>query len=173
MSRSLVPEVVLSHMLAVAANTPAGDFAEIGVYQGGSAFELAKVAREKHANLHLFDTFSGMPFADDDDKHRPGEFADTSIDAVKALIPDAWLYPGIFPHTIPDKLRHFSFVHCDVDQFQSTRDVIKVMWPRLVPGGVMWFDDCELPPALRAIEQAFQPAELLNGPCGRLFAVKP
>src|SRR6185503_13560291 len=40
-----------------------GDFAEAGVYKGGTACLLAQVMAERSAakRLHLFDTFAGMP----------------------------------------------------------------------------------------------------------------
>lgn len=173
MSPSVIPGVVLEAMIQAARRAPAGDIVEVGVYRGGSAFELASVAFDKGVKLHLFDTFCGMPFADPEDKHQPGEFSDTSLVAVQRLIPDAICYPGIFPATLPDALNPIAFVHCDVDQHRSTRDVILSLWWRLVPGGIMWFDDCELAPALNAIAEHVRPEYLREGPKGRLYGVKP
>lgn len=174
MSRSLVPAEVLTAMLETCRRAPIADIVEVGVYQGGSAFELAKIAADKHVTLHLFDTFAGMPFADAEDKHQPGEFADTSLDAVKRLIPDAWCYPGVFPDTLPVKFKPLSFVHADVDQYRSTTDVIAHLWPLLVPGGVIWFDDCELQSARQAIAdfEKFSRVLLRQAPQGRLYGVK-
>ena len=44
--------------------------AEVGVYKGGSAWFIAKVADERGVDLHLFDTFTGIPFHDPKDSNR-------------------------------------------------------------------------------------------------------
>src|SRR5438046_1821983 len=57
-----------------------GEAAELGVYMGGTARLLAAAMPSRR--LHLFDTFGGMPETDAKrDKHRPGDFADTSLQA--------------------------------------------------------------------------------------------
>lgn len=170
--RTLIPHEVMVGLITTALRAPIGPIVEVGVYRGGSAIELAAVARHRGVKLHLFDTFAGMPFANESDKHRPGEFADTSLTEIKALIPTAICYPGVFPETLPSDLAGIAFVHCDVDQYQSTADVIEKLWSRLLLGGIIWFDDPELPEARRAIEERFDPDELHSGPMGRLYVVK-
>ena len=169
---SLVPPEALFAMRDAALAASPGDIVEVGVYRGGSAAVLAEIARAKGCRLHLFDTFAGMPFAGADDKHQVGEFGDTSLEAVRALVPDALFYPGIFPSTLPTVWteRTLGFVHCDVDQYESTRSAIKHLWPLLVPSGVMWFDDCELAPAMRAIGEMLPGVTLVDAPCGRKWA---
>lgn len=171
MSLSIIPHDVLAAMLAVAESCPANSFAEVGVYRGGSAEALAPITRRKGVMLFLYDTFEGMPFADDDDKHRPGDFSDTSLEHVKRNIPDAIFRPGLFPNTLMDW--PLGFVHCDVDQYRSTRSVVKYLWPLIVPGGAIWFDDVELEPAKRAIYELMPHDLLQEGPQGRLWARKP
>ncbi len=170
--RTLLPIDVLYAMLQLAIRAPLGPIVEVGVYRGGSALKLAEVARSKRVELHLFDTFAGMPFANEADKHRPGEFADTSLTEIQTLIPMAICHAGVFPETLPADLVNIAFVHCDVDQYQSTLDVIDHLWPRIVKDGVMWFDDPELPEARRAIFERFGVDYLERGPQGRLFAIK-
>jgi hypothetical protein len=169
---SVIPHETLLSLRETAATTPPGDIVEVGVYRGGSASVLAEVSRSKGCRLHLFDTFLGMPFAGADDKHQVGDFGDTSLRAVSELVPDALIYPGVFPSTLPATWTEpfLAFVHCDVDQYESTRSVIEHLWPMLVPGGVMWFDDCELAPAMRAIEEMLPGVELLDAPGGRRWA---
>ena len=52
--------------------------------------------------------------------------------------------------------RGFCFVNVDVDLHEPTRDSIEFFYPRMVPGGVMVFDDygsqMQSPGAARAIE---------------------
>lgn len=153
---SLIGENRAAMLAELAASTPPGHFVEVGVYKGGSAWWLARVARERGCELHLFDTFTGIPFHDPDDSNGTGDFADTSVDAVKAAIPDASFHIGIFPDTLPDDLRNVAFIHCDCDQYRSVKSVIERMWPLVVPGGVMAFDDVDTNGGKRAISEAFE-----------------
>lgn len=143
MLHSLIPQPALAEMLRIAQHTPPGDFVEFGVYQGGAAQYLAQIARAQARRLVLLDTFEGMPLSGPEDYHAVGDFSDTSLEAVKALIPDAIFVPGIFPEsvkdfTFPDPL---AFVHVDCDQYQSILDACEYFPPRMVSGGVMLFDD--------------------------------
>lgn len=145
----------LAELSELAERTPAGCFVEVGVYQGGSAWHLAQVAERQSRQLHLFDTFAGMPFADAEDNHPAGDFADTSAAQVSALLPNAHVHVGVFPDTLPD-LTGIAFAHVDCDQYRSTKDAISHLLPRMVPGGVMVFDDygCTRG-ATRAVDEAF------------------
>lgn len=84
---------------ARAARTLEGDAAEVGVYRGGSAKLIAEAFAGSGKALHLFDTFVGMPAVTPalDGDYRTGDFADTSLEAVRRLfgVDDAvrW-YPG-------------------------------------------------------------------------------
>jgi O-methyltransferase len=123
-----------------------GDFAEIGVYRGGTAYLLGKLASDQGKRLHLFDTFEGMPPTDDEkDFVVKGDFADTSLAGVTDYLKDIGsceFHPGFFPETAASvqDLR-FSFVHVDVDMYLSALDCCEFFHDRLVPGGVMIFDD--------------------------------
>jgi hypothetical protein len=126
------------------ASCLAGDFAELGVYRGGTARLLAKTCPQKR--LCLFDTFSGMPAVDPSiDAHRQGDFADAKLDEVKLRLSDCprvEFFPGFFPETAsPVANRSFAMVYVDADIYQSTKDALAFFFPRLVPGGVMLFDD--------------------------------
>jgi len=128
-----------------------GDFAECGVYRGGSAFLIASTLAGSSANkerqLHLFDTFEGMPSTANEDPSgvKEGRFGDTSLGAVREYLNDfpfVSFHPGYIPSTLdPVKDRRFAFVHIDVDLYQSTRDCLEFFYHRIVPGGVMIFDD--------------------------------
>ena len=53
------------------------------------------------------------------------------------------LLVGVFPdetgHRVEDE--SFALCHIDVDVYQSARDVLEWVWTRMVPGGVVVFDD--------------------------------
>jgi len=56
---------------------------------------------------------------------------------------NAVLLQGIFPEQTADRIhaRKFRFCHIDVDVYRSAKDVCEWLWPRLVPGGLVVFDD--------------------------------
>lgn len=121
-----------------------GDIAEIGVYKGGTARLLARSCPQK--TVYLFDTFSGMPDVDPEiDAHRAGEFADTSLESVQDFLKDApnvSFRQGFFPDTAAGLEDHvFCFVNIDVDIYSSTKSCLEFFYPRMVPGGVISFDD--------------------------------
>ena len=161
---TLVAPAKVQAMLEIAAQAaavaPGGAFAEFGVYKGGTAWCLARLAREHGRELWLFDTFTGIPCADPAiDHHKVGDFGDTSLEAVKARIPDAIFVPGVFPESIAGRaLPKFAFVHVDADQYASVHAACEVFRPLMLPGGVMWFDDylCYTTPgATKAVDESF------------------
>lgn len=131
--------------LAHQAALQPGAFAEFGVYRGGTARMLARAFPDR--TIHLFDTFAGMPQTDPrHDGHAAGDFADTSLDAVSASLgdcPNVRFHPGFFPDSTADVAadERFAFVHVDVDIYRSTLDALTFFYPRLMPGGIMVFDD--------------------------------
>jgi len=122
--------------------------AELGVYRGGSAQAIAEACPSKP--LHLFDTFEGLPSDDTSEGgHAKGEFVASFKEVMKTLqrYPFIEYHVGFFPDTTKG-LEHlyFSFVHVDADIFQSTEAAIEFFLPRMVPGGIMVFDDYDWPP---------------------------
>jgi predicted O-methyltransferase YrrM len=132
---------MIERIEAMARQMPPGVFVEFGVFRGGTARTLANVAEEQERELHLFDTFTGIPFKGPRDVHSVSDFGATSEKEVRELIPTAIFHVGIFPTTMPDKLGRIAFCHIDADQEQSYRDAIRLFSPLMVKGGVMWFDD--------------------------------
>lgn len=148
-----------------------GDVAEIGVYKGGTARLLARLLARQGKTVHLFDTFRGMPAVDPKrDHHKAGDFGDTSCAAVARYLrdcPNVRLYPGVFPETAgPIEGRSFCLVHVDTDIYPSVRDCCAFFYPRLVPGGVLVFDDygfVSCPGAKLAVDEFFR--ETAEKPC--------
>jgi hypothetical protein len=168
---SLIGESLIAEMIAAARETPVGAFVEVGVYKGGSAWRLSKLAEEQGRECHLFDTFTGMPYADKDDNHEVGDFADTTSEAVAAAIPYSVIHVGEFPDTLPIDLRKIAFVHADCDQYRSARAVIDRLGPRMVKGGVIWFDDYECTRGVtRAVDESFRDS-LIRTRAGRAYVI--
>jgi hypothetical protein len=175
---TLLSQECLVAMARLAEGAPAGCLVEVGVYRGGSAAFLYEVAQRQGRELHLFDTFRGMPVEEFGlDKHRVGEFADCPLGEMRAAMPGAHFRVGVFPGTLialPDDIDDIAFVHCDCDQYESYRAVIGHLWPRMVSGGVMLFDDYPyLAGAKKAVEERFQVEDLRPTGAGRFYVVKP
>jgi O-methyltransferase len=160
-----------------------GDFAECGVYKGGTAFLIAYAQKNngvREKRLHLFDTFAGMP-ADagrDPSRHKESDFGDTSLDAIKEYLGDfpyMAFHPGIIPETFEAvKDSNFAFVHIDVDLYQTAKDCCDFFYERMVRGGIMIFDDYGFPryrlAEKRAVDEFFSdkpesPISLCTGQC--------
>ena len=94
-----------------------GVVVELGVYQGGALKAMAEAVPEKAC--YGFDTFTGQPEESwrQSDFHRPGEFADTSIEAVAAAMPrNVALMQGWFPQSARrNSTRRICFAHVDMD----------------------------------------------------------
>ena len=169
---SIVPAEVIEALVAYAETAPPGAFAEVGVYQGGTAWRLMQICHREGRALHLFDTFAGIPDAEPIDRHGVGEFASDEA-AVRRALPGAVFHVGVFPDTLPADLGPLAFVHVDCDQRRSVAACIEHLWPRLAPGGVMWFDDYgALDGARAAIDAAFPAESLRPAPAGRCFVQK-
>jgi O-methyltransferase len=131
-----------------------GDIAEVGVYQGGSARLICEEKCERA--LHLFDTFDGLPPASEwDPKFREGGFA-SSLEKVQDYLrpfPQVHFHKGLFPESARglDGLS-FSFVHLDVDLYQSTLSGLQWFYPRLNRGGVLISHDYTI---ARGVRKAF------------------
>jgi O-methyltransferase len=128
-----------------------GDILEVGVWRGGTGCLMASRAKQLNpsASVFLCDTFSGVVKASERDSHyHGGEHADTSVEIVKHLatkmeLDNIQLFKGIFPDATGAKIedRRFSLCHIDVDVYDSAKQVAKWVWPRLVVGGVIVYDD--------------------------------
>lgn len=153
------------HTLARQARTLPGNFVEAGVFRGGTALLLKRMIETSPVtgmHLHLFDTFSGMPDTDPGrDFHQAGDFANTSLEAVRERVgTDAFIHyhPGFIPDTFADITDEaISFAHVDVDIYRSVADCCAFIYPRLVAGGFLVFDDYGFPscPGARAAVDEF------------------
>lgn len=145
------------HNLAV--STPPGAFAEVGVWRGGSARALLNITQAQGRELHLFDTFTGIPWKSKFDVHNIGDFDNVNFEELKTALSGAIFHVGIFPYTFLNgtRLPPLAFVHEDSDQYKSTKAVIDHLYPLLIPNGIMLFDDynvSDCPGSRKAIDEA-------------------
>ena len=97
----------------------------------------------------MCDTFEGVAKAGEkDNQYKGGEHADTSIEIVEKLmqqqgISDYHILKGIFPDVNAELVesQKFKICHIDVDVYESAKDIFNWVWPRMIAGGVVVFDD--------------------------------
>lgn len=125
-----------------------GDILEVGVWRGGTGAILAAATKSFRKKVFLADTFKGVVKAGDNDTvYKGGEHADTSVDLVASLLSsiglkNTVLLEGIFPDETyqkgPEKI---ALLHCDVDVYSSSKDIVEWCLPRMDAGAVLVFDD--------------------------------
>lgn len=141
-----VPVAGNSHKTRMAAisqvlgNNVGGDWAEFGVFTGGTARAFLKCLPE-NTRFSLFDSFEGLPESWDEN-HPKGHFAcdipvfeDERVEIIK----------GWFSDTVYDwvnvRERPLSFVHIDSDIYSSAKTVLMGCNGLIVPGTVILFDE--------------------------------
>ncbi len=156
-----VNEAFHVYAMARAQSALDGDMAEVGVYQGCSARLISLAGAD--TQLHLFDTFAGLPTPDAREGRILAERQYASaLDGVQRYLADRLnvvFHPGLFAAASDHvRDRRFSFVHLDVDLKSSTRDCLDFFYPRMVPGGVILTHDYSV---LDGVREAF--TEFLAG----------
>jgi len=135
--------------LAKQASRIEGDILEVGVWRGGTGAILAEAVRHQSAKtVFLADTFAGVVKAGENDTaYKGGEHSDTSMEIVMELtsalsLTNTKILKRIFPdetqENIPGKI---ALLHCDVDVYSSSKDIVEWCLPRLSIGSILVFDD--------------------------------
>ena len=158
--------LVVAVRYMVASDIP-GDVVECGVWRGGSMQAVARTLIEMDAagrELHLFDTFEGMPPPGEEDrrlKGRPaGELlqsgprpdlvrAVADLDDVRAGMEQTGYpaerihyHPGRVEQTIPAQApERIALLRLDTDWYESTKHELEHLYERVTPGGVVIIDD--------------------------------
>ena len=144
-----------------------GDIVECGVWRGGSMQAIARVLAQRGSTdreLHLFDTFEGMPPPSDDDIQRGGPSA-TELLATKPKTAWVWAiadledvkagmahvdyppervhyHPGLVEDTIPAGApEQIALLRLDTDWYASTKHELDHLYDRVPSGGVVIIDD--------------------------------
>jgi O-methyltransferase len=146
-----------------------GEVWECGVYQGGTAWVLEKFSK-KNQTLRLFDSWEGLPEPHEkDNAHYKGCFGDVDYERVKSWFvdcPHVQFHKGWIPDTFVG-LEHcrICFAHIDLDFYQSYLDSLNFIYPRLLPGGIIVFDDYGAPQckgATAAVDEFFEGKEAVQ-----------
>jgi len=147
----------------ILANRIPGDFVECGVWKGGSVMlaELAFRELEEARTFWLFDTFAGMTTHGEHDcavagvgpEHFEGDVLAVSkervIENLAAVCgPQFYAECRFMVGDVRDTLSPYAvkppqiaLLHLDTDWYESTKVELEVLYPLVVPGGVVIADD--------------------------------
>ena len=113
-------------------------------------------------DLHLFDTWEGLPEPTDADRgsgFRNRDYVASMQETSKYLsgYSGVHFYQGLFPATA-DRIRDlkFSFVHLDVDLHVATVEGLEFFYPRMSRGGVIISHDYYSPGVRTAVDEFFR-----------------
>ena len=145
-----------------------GSFVECGVWRGGSAAVMALAIRHcgQARDLHLFDSFEGLPEPTEKDGSVAKEYSGgrasgslKSVDQCKAGLeevqafllghlgldaPKVHFHVGWFQDTLPKiapKLGPIALLRLDGDWYESTRLCLESLYPLISRGGMVVLDD--------------------------------
>lgn len=151
-----------------------GDIVECGVGRGKSFLFLSFLAAQENSDRTLwgFDSFAGFPppTKEDHSLRNPQEGEKiSSREDVLWMIRDALganftekrvrLVPGFFHDTLPFYSgKDIALLHIDGDLYRSYKDTLDYLYPRVVPGGLILFDEyrtIQFPGATQAVNEYF------------------
>ena len=146
-----------------------GDVVECGVYRGGSAATMARVAT--HSTLHrtvwLFDSFQGMPPVTEVDgagaQDWVGALAYDARKVAKLLqrtgvdMSRVRIVEGFFADTFPTvNIPRIALLNVDSDWYESVKICFEKFYDAVVPGGFVSIDDYGTWPGCRlAVDEFF------------------
>ncbi len=128
-----------------------GDLIEVGVWKGASSIIIAQALKKlkSKSKFYMCDTFCGVVKSSNKDTiYKNGEHSDTSLELVQNKIDkfnfkNIKVLKGIFPEETSKfiKSKTIKFIHIDVDVYNSAKDIVNWVWPKLVKNGIIVFDD--------------------------------
>lgn len=169
-SRPALNVVLRELELVLKGNIP-GDITEFGCYIGTTNLFLRRMLNvsdlSQSRRLYAYDSFSGLPDKSAADASGAGEeFKAGELSVSKKqflhefqkanLVPPitikAW-FNELRPEQLPEQI---AFAFLDGDFYESIRDSLLLVWPRLVEGGIVTIDDynrAALPGVDRAVQE--------------------
>lgn len=162
--------VVLRELESVLESDIAGDVVELGCYIGTTSLFLRRTLNALDLSqtrlLYAYDSFTGLPNKTQADtsgageQFKAGELAVSKKQFLREfqktnlkppITVKAW-FKELTPEQLPDQI---AFAFLDGDFYESIRDSLRLVWPRLVEGGIITIDDYNRA-ALPGVTQAVQ-----------------
>lgn len=165
-----------------------GDVVELGVYRGASLMAFANFMEirnmgDRHRRVIGFDNFKGFGELEAKDGAEKPEFGKTAggfdsgdfetplRDAIAIFDADRFipykprviLVKGDIEQTVPQYVSEnpglrIALLHFDADLYRPTLVALETLWPLVVPGGIVAFDEYGIPPwegESRAVDEFF------------------
>lgn len=143
-----------------------GDYVEMGCYKGDTSLLLAEIifSGSRHPKLYIYDSFEGLPEKTESDESalgmdfKKGELGVTKREVkqrfLKAGLPvpvikKAW-FKDLRPEDLPERI---AFAFLDGDFYESIKDSLKLVVPKMVKDGVLVVHDYSNP-ALPGVSKA-------------------
>ena len=137
----------LVHYLLQCSSLP-GDLAEFGCHTGRTAAMMAFTVSKP---IWLYDSFAGLPERKPQDEGSLPHFKRGALAVSPSTLLNYFalyrlrepiVYEGWFSQIPTNKLpERICFAHLDGDLYDSLRDSLRLVYPRLVPGGACLIDD--------------------------------
>ena len=115
----------------------------MGVYEGGSAKLMEHLCT---FFLHLVDSFEGLPKPTVKSDGFPNGSFKVKPDRFPTFGENVTIHKGWIADLAPQlQFGPVSLAHIDVDHYQSYKDALAVVYPQMISGGVLLFDDYGFP----------------------------
>jgi len=130
-----------------------GDILELGIYRGGTTIMTVHFLKKLNSKRRVYacDAFMGLPYEDKYSiwENAKGMYSETSEKIVKekfekfGVSDTITIVKGLFEDTLYQKLsdKKFSLVLVDCDLYDATKLSMEFIFPRMVKGGIIMFDD--------------------------------
>jgi O-methyltransferase len=132
-----------------------GDIIEIGTWRGASLIIMATkmASMQSSSTIYGCDTFEGVvKSSHKDNYYKDGMHSNTTLTYVQNRIAalqlsNIVLCKGIFPNETGNTVTstQFRLCHLDVDTYQSAKDCVDFLWPKITIGGIMVCNDYGYP----------------------------
>ena len=144
-----------------------GDFVEFGCYKGDTSLLLAEVLRKSGKRLWIYDSFEGLPEKSLMDESVLGkDFKGGELYVTKREVKERFLRAGLLVPVIKkawfkdlssdDLPEQIAFAFLDGDFYESIKDSLKLVMPKMVSGGVLVVHDytnLALPGVRKAVDE--------------------
>jgi O-methyltransferase len=170
--------IVLRELETVLAAGVEGDIVEFGCYIGTTSLFIRRLLDHHKQSVsrqfHVYDSFAGLPPKTAQDASVVGlDFKAGELAVNKKQLLQEFYKAGLAPPIIHkawfdqltevDTPGHIAYAFLDGDFYSSIITSLRLVWPRLAPGGVITVDDYQretLPGVEQAVRDFFQDKQI-------------
>lgn len=169
-------QVVLREFESVLLTEVKGDVVELGCYIGTTSLFIRRILDEQGSDrgFHVYDSFAGLPDKTAQDASPAGtDFKAGELNVSKKQLLQEFHKAGLKPPIIhkawfddltdTDMPGRIAYAFLDGDFYGSIITSLRLVWPRLSPGGIITIDDyqrAKLPGVEQAVKDFFQDKQI-------------